>query len=42
MTFVTDKYITYTVVVKASTSAGFGALTSDITFTEEGGKSLAL
>lgn len=35
-----DKYIPYTVMVRASTSAGYGPPASDITFTEEGSKSL--
>ena len=34
----TDKYIPYTILVRASTSAGYGAPASDIIFTEEGGK----
>lgn len=33
-----DKYIPYTVMVRARTSAGYGAPASDIVFTEEGGK----
>ena len=36
---VADKHIPYTVLVQASTSAGYGAPASDIIFTEEGGKS---
>ena len=35
-----DKYIPYTVMVRASTSAGYGAPASDVMFTEEGGLSL--
>ena len=34
-----DKHTPYNVSVSASTSAGYGPLTSDIVFTEEGGKS---
>ena len=33
-----DKHIPYNVSIKASTSAGYGPLVSNITFTEEGGK----
>ena len=33
-----EKYIPYTVMVRARTSAGYGAPASDIVFTEEGGK----
>ena len=36
---VLDKYIPYNISIKASTSAGFGPLTSNWTFTEEGSKS---
>ena len=32
------KHIPYNVTIKASTSAGYGPLVSDITFTEEGSK----
>ena len=37
---IADKYVPYNVSVKASTSAGFGLPTSNITFTEEGSKLL--
>ena len=36
-----DKYIPYTIMVRASTSAGYGAPASDTAFTEEGGKSVS-
>ena len=35
-----DTFIPYTVMVRASTSAGYGPPTSDVMFTEEGGLSL--
>jgi hypothetical protein len=34
-----DKYIPYTAMVRASSSAGYGAPVSDVVFTEEGGLS---
>lgn len=35
---IVDKYIPYNVSIKARTSAGYGPLSSNITFTEEGSK----